>query len=184
MVGDDGKELPRDGKSSGDLLIRGPWITSGYYKLDGSNLQTGENAGWFHTGDVAVIGEDSYMTITDRSKDVIKSGGEWISSIDLENAVMSHPAVAECAVIGVSHPKWTERPLLVVKKRDGKETTEKELIDFLASKVVKWWLPNGVEFVSELPHTATGKVLKMKLREQFRNYQWREEINFALPSKA
>jgi fatty-acyl-CoA synthase len=127
-------------------------------------------AGFFPTGDVATVDADGYVSLVDRAKDVIKSGGEWISSIDLENAASAHPAVAEAAVIGVAHPKWQERPLLIVVKRAGAEVTREELLTFLAGRVVKWWLPDDVAFVDSLPHTATGKLLKTKLREQFKGY--------------
>jgi fatty-acyl-CoA synthase len=129
---------------------------------------------WFPTGDVAAIDADAYMQITDRSKDVIKSGGEWISSIDLENAAVGHPAVAEAAVIGVAHAKWQERPLLIVVRKTGQELTREEMLEFLDGKVAKWWLPEDVVFVDDLPHTATGKLQKMKLRELFRDYRFPE----------
>ncbi|MCW5736307.1 MAG: fatty-acid--CoA ligase [Enhydrobacter sp.] len=169
IVDDAGNELPRDGKAFGDLLVRGPWITSGYFKGEGGEVL--RDGGWFATGDVATLDPDGYMQITDRSKDVIKSGGEWISSIDLENAAMAHPAVAEAAVIGVAHPKWDERPLLIVHKKPDVELDKKELIEFLASKVAKWWLPDDVQFVEAIPHTATGKILKTRLREDFKDYR-------------
>jgi len=169
IVDDSGNELPRDGKAFGDLLVRGPWITSGYFKGEGGNVL--RDGHWFPTGDVATIDPDGYMQITDRSKDVIKSGGEWISSIDLENAAMAHPAVAEAAVIGVVHPKWDERPLLIVQKKPDVELDKKELIEFLAGKVAKWWLPDDVQFVEAIPHTATGKILKTRLREDFKAYK-------------
>ncbi len=169
IVDDSGKELPKDGKAFGDLLVRGPWITSGYFKGEGGDpLRPG---GWFPTGDVATLDPDGYMQITDRSKDVIKSGGEWISSIDLENAAMAHPAVAEAAVIGIRHPKWDERPLLIILKKPGAEVGRDELLDFLKDKIAKWWLPDDVAFVETIPHTATGKILKTKLREDFRDYR-------------
>jgi fatty-acyl-CoA synthase len=167
IVDDSGKELPRDGKAFGDLLVRGPWITSGYFKGEGGEVL---NNGWFPTGDVATLDPDGYMQITDRSKDVIKSGGEWISSIDLENAAMAHPAVAEAAVIGIAHPKWDERPLLIVHRKPDATVDKTELLEFLASKVAKWWLPDDVQFVDAIPHTATGKILKTRLREDFKNY--------------
>ncbi len=169
IVDDAGKELPRDGKAFGDLLVRGPWITSGYFKGEGGEIL--DQDGWFATGDVATLDEDGYMQITDRSKDVIKSGGEWISSIDLENAAMAHPGVAEAAVIGVFHPKWDERPLLIVHRKPGAEIDKKELIEFLGTKVAKWWLPDDIQFVDAIPHTATGKILKTKLRETFKDYK-------------
>lgn len=169
IVDDEGRPLPHDGKAFGHLHVRGPWIASGYYKAEGGDVLDAE--GYLPTGDVATIDQDGYLQLVDRAKDVIKSGGEWISSIELENAALSHPAVAEAAIIGVSHPKWQERPLLLVVKRPGKEATRDELLAFLADKVAKWWLPDDVVFVDELPHTATGKLLKTKLRDDFRNYQ-------------
>ena len=173
IVDDEGKELPWDGKAFGNLLVRGPWICKGYFKGEGGNpLRTDENgAAWFPTGDVATIDADGYMQITDRSKDVIKSGGEWISSIDLENAAVAHPAVAEAAVIGVVHPKWDERPLLIVVKKKDAQVTREELIGFFEGRVAKWWIPDDVVFVDQLPHTATGKLLKTKLREDFKGYK-------------
>ncbi len=169
IVDDDGVAQPRDGKAFGHLLVKGPWITSGYYLGEGG--QVIDEQGYFDTGDVATIDADGYMHITDRAKDVIKSGGEWISSIDLENAAMGHPAVAEAAVIGIAHPKWQERPLLVVVRKAGKELSRDDMLAYLDSRVAKWWLPDDVEFVDELPHTATGKLQKMKLREMFKDYQ-------------
>jgi len=168
IVDDSGKELPRDGKAFGDLMVRGPWITSGYFKGEGGEVL---DNGWFPTGDVATLDPDGYMQITDRSKDVIKSGGEWISSIDLENAAMAHPAVAEAAVIGIAHPKWDERPLLIVHRKAGATVDKNELLEFLAGKVAKWWLPDDVQFVDAIPHTATGKILKTRLREDFKDYR-------------
>ena len=169
ITDDDGNELPRDGKAFGDVKVRGPWITAGYFKGEGGNVL--DKDGWFTTGDVATLDPDGYMQITDRSKDVIKSGGEWISSIDLENAAVGHPAVQEAAVIGVFHSKWQERPLLLVIRKPGQEVTREELLKFLEDKVAKWWLPDDVAFVEELPHTATGKLLKTKLREQFKDHK-------------
>lgn len=173
IVDDEGNVLPRDGVAFGHLQVRGPWVTSGYFRHDEKII---DEDGWFNTGDVAKIDPLGYMQITDRSKDVIKSGGEWISSIDLENATMGHPDVAEAAVIGAYHPKWDERPLLVVVAKKGKAPTREDLIAYLRDKVVRWWLPDDVVFVEELPHTATGKVQKMALREQFKDH--------ALPSVA
>lgn len=167
--GEDGKPLPHDGKTSGDLLVRGPWVASGYFKNEGGDVLDEE--GWFATGDVANIDADGYVQITDRSKDVIKSGGEWISSIDLENAAVAHPDIQEAAVIGLPHPKWQERPLLIAVPKPGTSPDPKDLIAFLAERVAKWWLPDDVVFVDELPHTATGKLQKMKLREDFKNYR-------------
>jgi fatty-acyl-CoA synthase len=169
IVDDDGNPLPWDGKAFGEVYLRGPWIASGYFKGDGGNKLDAE--GYFPTGDIATIDPDGYLQLVDRAKDVIKSGGEWISSIDLENAVTGHPAVAEAAVIGVPHPKWQERPLLLAVLRPGQTATREELLDYLAGKVAKWWLPNDVVFVDELPHTATGKLLKVALRERFRDHQ-------------
>ncbi len=168
IVDGDGKDLPHDGKAFGDLLVKGPWIVKEYFKGEGGDPLVN---GWFPTGDVATIDPDGYMQITDRSKDVIKSGGEWISSIDLENAAMAHPAVGEAAVIGVAHPKWDERPLLIVMKKPGAEVTKEELLKFFEGKIAKWWTPDDVAFVESLPHTATGKLQKNKLREQFKEYK-------------
>jgi fatty-acyl-CoA synthase len=167
IVDGEGMSLPHDGKAFGDLLVRGPWITRGYFKDEGGEVL---QDGWFPTGDVATIDPDGYMQITDRSKDVIKSGGEWISSIEIENLAVGHPAVAEAAVIGVRHAKWDERPLLVVVRKPGATVTREELLDFMRDKVAKWWLPDDVSFVESLPHTATGKLLKTKLREDYRDY--------------
>jgi fatty-acyl-CoA synthase len=169
IVDDDGNPLPWDGKAFGEVYLRGPWIASGYFKGEGGNKLDAE--GYFPTGDIATIDPDGYLQLVDRAKDVIKSGGEWISSIDLENAVTGHPAVAEAAVIGVPHPKWQERPLLLAVLRPGQTATREELLDYLAGKVAKWWLPNDVVFVDELPHTATGKLLKVALRQRFRDHQ-------------
>jgi fatty-acyl-CoA synthase len=168
IVGDGDKELPWDGKAFGDLLVKGSWVLRDYYKAEpGTTLRNG----WFPTGDVATIDPDGFMQITDRSKDVIKSGGEWISSIDLENLAIAHPAVAEAACIAAVHPKWDERPLLVVVKKPGQEVTREELLKFFDGKIAKWWMPDDVVFVEELPHTATGKLQKLKLREQFKDYK-------------
>ena len=169
IVDEQGEELPRDGKAFGRLMVRGPWITNGYMKGEGGQILDEQN--WFDTGDVATLDPDGYMQITDRSKDVIKSGGEWISSIDLENDVMGHPGVAEAAVIGVPHPKWDERPLLLVVKKEGTEVTKEEILNYLRNRVAKWQVPDDVVFLKELPHTATGKLLKTKLREEFKNFK-------------
>ncbi|MEI6002400.1 fatty-acid--CoA ligase [Paraburkholderia bengalensis] len=166
IVGDDGRELPWDGVAFGDLHVRGPWVIDRYFRGETSPLVDG----WFPTGDVATIDRDSFLNITDRSKDVIKSGGEWISSIDVENVAIAHPAVAEAACIACSHPKWTERPLLVVVRRPDTHVTRDELLAFYEGKVAKWWIPDDVVFVDELPHTATGKLQKLRLREQFRDH--------------
>jgi len=170
IVDDAGKELPWDGAAYGALQVRGPWICSDYYKLEGSaGSHTAD--GWFDTGDVATIDPQGYLAITDRTKDVIKSGGEWISSIEVENVAVGHPAVAEAAVIGVAHPKWSERPLLIVVKAEGQEVSREELLAWFDGKIAKWWLPDDVAFVETLPHTATGKIQKVELRKQFANYE-------------
>ena len=158
-----GRELPWDGTTFGDLLVKGPWIASAYFNEPGAPLQDG----WFPTGDVVTVDPDGFIKITDRSKDVIKSGGEWISSIDLENIAVGHPGVAEAAVIGVKHPKWDERPLLIVQRRDGAAVAPDELLRFYDGKVPKWWIPDAVVFVDALPHTATGKLLKTELRRTY-----------------
>ena len=168
IVDEDRNELPQDGSAAGDLHVRGPWVTAGYFKSVGGDMLDAD--GWFPTGDVARIDGDGYVVLTDRSKDVIKSGGEWISSIDLENAAVAHPAVQEAAVIGLPHPKWQERPFLIVVPKPGTAPDRAEILDFLAERVAKWWLPDDIAFVSELPHTATGKLQKTKLREQFRDH--------------
>jgi fatty-acyl-CoA synthase len=173
IVDDEGEELPWDGVAYGALQVRGPWVCSDYYKLDGG-AGSHTDDGWFGTGDVATIDPQGYMAITDRTKDVIKSGGEWISSIELENTAMGHPAVAEAAVIGVAHPKWTERPLLIIVKAEGQDVDKDELLGFFDGKVATWWIPNDVQFVDELPHTATGKVKKIELRKQFADYAFPE----------
>ena len=168
-VSEEGEILPRDGKQSGNLQIRGPWVVRRYFK-EAADAADGDN--WFDTGDVAALHPDGTMQITDRSKDVIKSGGEWISSIDLENAAVGFAGVAEAAAIGIAHPKWDERPLLVVVCRDGCVVDRDALCAHLATQVAKWWLPDAIEFVDELPHTATGKLSKKILREQFRDYRF------------
>ncbi|MEB0133843.1 3-(methylthio)propionyl-CoA ligase [Actimicrobium sp. CCC2.4] len=168
IVDDAGLELPWDGKTYGNLLVKGPWIISSYYKQEEASVL---EDGWFPTGDVATIDGDGYMQITDRSKDVIKSGGEWIGTIDLENIAMAHPAVLQAACIGVFHPKWDERPLLVVVKRANAELTREELLAFYDGKIAKWWTPDDVAFVDALPIGATGKFLKNKMREQFKEYK-------------
>jgi len=170
MITDDaGKELPWDGKTFGRLKVRGPAVAKAYYRVD-ANILDGD--GFFDTGDVATIDSHGYMRITDRSKDVIKSGGEWISSIDLENLAVGHPAVAEAAVIGVHHPKWDERPLLIVQLKQGQKATREEILKFMEGKIAKWWMPDDVVFVEGIPHTATGKILKTALRDQFKAYSF------------
>jgi fatty-acyl-CoA synthase len=161
----DGRIAPKNGETFGPLWIRGPWIASGYFKGEGGQVLDAD--GWFPTGDVATWDEYGFMKITDRTKDVIKSGGEWISSIDVENAAMSHPKVALAAAVAAFHPKWDERPVLVIVPKDGQEITREEMLEFLAPRMAKWWLPDDVVLVREMPMTATGKILKAKLREQF-----------------
>ncbi|WP_295530749.1 long-chain-fatty-acid--CoA ligase [uncultured Pseudacidovorax sp.] len=169
LVDDMGEVQPWDGQSRGHLRVRGPWIASGYFKGEGGSPMDDE--GYFSTGDVATIDTDGYLQLVDRAKDVIKSGGEWISSIDVENAAMGHPGVAEAAIIGVAHPKWQERPLLLVVPRAGHQPSKESVLDFLSTRIAKWWLPDDVVVVPELPHTATGKLLKTRLREQYRDYR-------------
>jgi len=173
IVDPQGVELPWDGQQSGDVLVRGPWIIDRYFKDEGGNPQVKDAAGhdWFPTGDVAKFDADGYMLITDRSKDVIKSGGEWIGSIDLENIAMAHTAVAMAACIAAFHPKWDERPLLVVVKKPGAEVTREDLISFYDGKIAKWWTPDDVVFVDAIPLGATGKMQKIKLREQFKDHK-------------
>jgi acyl-CoA synthetase (AMP-forming)/AMP-acid ligase II len=168
IVDDENKELPWDGKRFGRLKVRGFAVVENYFKDDSQLLD--EN-GFFDTGDVATIDSHGFMQITDRSKDVIKSGGEWISSIDIENLAVAHPDVAEAAVIGIAHPKWDERPLLVVVAKDGHSPKGAEVLDFLKPQIAKWWMPDDVQVVKEIPHTATGKINKLKLRETFKEYK-------------
>src|SRR4029077_8142703 len=162
---DSDRELAWDGKTFGNLKVRGPWVASGYFKGEGGAVLDAD--GFFDTGDVATIDRYGYMQITDRSKDVIKSGGEWISSIDIENLAVGHPKVAEAAVIGIRHPKWDERPLLVIVLKEDQSATKEELLEFLQGKIAKWWMPADVVMVDEIPHTATGKIQKITLRERF-----------------
>jgi 3-(methylthio)propionyl---CoA ligase len=171
VIDESGQEQPHDGKSMGELLVRGPWIVSGYYEDAEASAAAMDEDGWFRTGDVATIDPDGYMQIMDRRKDVIKSGGEWISSIDLENAAIAHPDVAEAAVIAVPHPRWAERPLLVVTPLTDCRPACDDLLAFLAERFPRWMLPDDVVVLDELPHTATGKVMKIRLREMFRNHQ-------------
>jgi acyl-CoA synthetase (AMP-forming)/AMP-acid ligase II len=168
IVNDAGAELPWDGKAFGSLQVRGPWVCERYFGADESQVDA---AGWFNTGDVATIDAAGYMQITDRTKDVIKSGGEWISSIQLENTAVNHPAVAEAAVIGVAHAKWGERPLLIVVLAEGASPDRAALLGWFTDKVASWWVPDDVAFVEQLPHTATGKIKKTELRTLFSDYQ-------------
>jgi fatty-acyl-CoA synthase len=172
IVDDKDKELPRDGKAFGRLKVRGPAVAKGYFRGEGKSAFDKE--GWFDTGDVATLDPDGYMTITDRSKDVIKSGGEWISSIEIENIAVGHPAVAEAAVIGIPHPKWDERPLLIIVLKEGQTATKQEILKYLEGKIAKWWMPDDVVFVDDIPHTATGKIQKITLRDRFRNHSLAE----------
>ncbi|TNE39332.1 MAG: long-chain-fatty-acid--CoA ligase [Alphaproteobacteria bacterium] len=169
ITGDNGEELPRDGVAFGDIKVRGPWITKGYFKGEGGEVL--DDDGWFTTGDVGTIDPDGYMQITDRSKDVIKSGGEWISSIDVENEALGCPGIVEAAVIAVPHPKWDERPLVIAVKEKGHPVSRDDVIKHLENSLAKWQLPDDVVFVDELPHTATGKLLKTKLRDEFKDYK-------------
>ena len=168
VMGEDGAVLPRDGESSGRLQVRGPWIVQRYFRGEADVADAG---GWFDTGDVAVFHSDGTMQITDRAKDVIKSGGEWISSVELENAAVGCPGVAEAAAIGVHHPRWDERPLLLVVRKPGSQVTAREITSHLAQHVARWWLPDEIVFIDELPHTATGKLLKTALRERYKHHR-------------
>ena len=171
IVDGDGNDQPHDGKAYGDLLVRGPWVVANYFKGEGDPLvKDAQGQGWFPTGDVATIDPDGYMQITDRSKDVIKSGGEWISSIDIENIAVAHPSVAMAACIGVPHPKWDERPILAVVKKPDVQLSREELLQFYEGKTAKWQIPDDVVFVDAIPLGATGKMLKTKLREQLKDY--------------
>jgi acyl-CoA synthetase (AMP-forming)/AMP-acid ligase II len=165
VAGEDGKALPCDGKTVGQLKVRGNWVISGYFKGEGGKVM--DDDGWFGTGDVATINSDGYVQLTDRLKDVIKSGGEWISSIDIENLTVSHPDVFEAAVIAIPHPKWQERPLLLVQAKPGRHPTKESILEFLSTRIAKWWMPDDVIFVDSLPHTATGKLLKTELRAKY-----------------
>jgi fatty-acyl-CoA synthase len=168
ITDDEGRELPRDGKVFGRLKVRGPSVVGQYYASDEPVL---DDEGFFDTGDVATLDPHGYMRITDRSKDVIKSGGEWISSVQLENLAAGHAAVLEAAVVGIPHPTWTERPLLVVQLKPGATARGSDILDFLADKIPKWWIPDDVVFVESIPHSATGKVRKNELRERFRDFR-------------
>jgi len=168
ITDDNGKDLPWDGKTFGRLKVRGASVTKSYFKGDGGDIL--DDQGFFDTGDVATMDRYGYMQITDRAKDVIKSGGEWISSIDIENLAIGHPKVAEAAVIGIRHPKWDERPLLVIVMKKGEKASKKDILDFMNGKIAKWWMPDDVAFVDEIPHTATGKIQKTALRDIFKDY--------------
>ena len=169
LIGTDGEEAPWDGESVGELEVRGPWVAAGYYGVDDPEKF---HDGWLRTGDVGTLTHDGFLRLTDRSKDVIKSGGEWISSIDLENLAVGHPAVAEAAVIGVHHPKWDERPLLIVQLKAEQSATREDILRFMDGKIAKWWMPDDIVFVDGIPHTATGKILKTALRDQFKAYSF------------
>ncbi|MBN8509636.1 MAG: long-chain fatty acid--CoA ligase [Burkholderiales bacterium] len=169
IVDDEGRELPHDGVAFGHLRVKSPWVSNGYFKGEGGSAV--DEQGWLKTGDLATIDADGHLLLTDRSKDVIKSGGEWISSIELENVACGHPAVLQAAALGVPHPKWQERPLLVVTLRAGCTLAGPELIEFMRGKVANWWLPDAVEVIDQMPLTGTGKLWKMKLRERFRDYR-------------
>jgi fatty-acyl-CoA synthase len=167
-LGDPSIVLPRDGQSSGALQVRGPWVLRRYFKAEQDAVDAD---GWFDTGDVGILYPDGTLQLTDRTKDVIKSGGEWISSVELENAAVGHPGIAEAAAIGIPHPKWDERPILVCIRKEGSTVTAGEVIEHLRDKVAKWWLPDAIEFVDTIPHTGTGKISKKDLRDQFRDYR-------------
>jgi fatty-acyl-CoA synthase len=168
VVDDNGDVAPRDGKTSGRLQIRGPWVIKRYFKADADATEDGQ---WFDTGDVSVLHPDGTMQITDRAKDVIKSGGEWISSVELENIAVGCPGVAEAGAIGIPHPKWDERPVLVVVRKPGANLCEADVKEFLKDRIAKWWMPDAVLFVDELPHTGTGKIQKVALRAQFKDFK-------------
>ncbi len=180
LVDDAGAELPRDGETVGELQVRGPWVISGYFKGEGG--QVVDQDGWFRTGDVAAITPDGYVQITDRAKDVVKSGGEWIGSIEIENLAVAHPAVHEAAVIAARHPKWQERPLLLIHPKPGAAVTKDEMLEFLSGKIVKWWMPDDVVIVDALPHTATGKLLKTKLRQDYGDWLERHAADAGTPA--
>ncbi|PIW29782.1 MAG: long-chain fatty acid--CoA ligase [Rhodospirillales bacterium CG15_BIG_FIL_POST_REV_8_21_14_020_66_15] len=178
IVDDDGNRLPHDGEAVGQMFVRGPWVAAAYFEDEGATRAAFDKDGWFGTGDVASISPDGLVRISDRSKDLIKSGGEWISSIDLENYALAHPGVAEAAAIAIKHPKWEERPLLVVVPRPGAKVTADGIRAVLAEHVAKWWLPDDIVFVEDIPHTATGKISKKDLRARFQDYRWPEAAGF------
>ena len=171
IINDKGGRLPHNGTAAGELLVRGPWVAQAYFKDEEASKLSHDGEGWMRTGDVGTIDPDGHLRLTDRTKDLIKSGGEWISSIELENAAIGHPDVAEAAAIGIAHPKWTERPLLLIVRKAGAQLERDEITKFLKDKVAKWWLPDDILFVEALPHTATGKIQKLRLREQYRDYK-------------
>jgi fatty-acyl-CoA synthase len=168
VTGDENEDRPWDGETFGRLKVRGPAVAKAYY--GGAGAENFDEENWFDTGDVAHIDDNGYMQITDRAKDVIKSGGEWISTIDIETLAVGHPDVQEAAVIGIVHPKWDERPLLIIVRKEGKDPKANDILDYMQGKIAKWWMPDDVAFVDEIPHTATGKIQKMELREQFADY--------------
>jgi fatty-acyl-CoA synthase len=172
IVDDEGAELPRDGVAFGELAVRGPWVISEYFGDPEATASQFTDDGWFLTGDVCTLDQEGHMQIVDRSKDVIKSGGEWISSIDLENAAVGHPSVVEAAVIGLPHPQWDERPLMIIVATDGVDVSPDEIRHYLTDKVAKWWLPDDIVFIDELPHTATGKIAKIPLRQRFQDHRF------------
>ncbi len=171
IVDAEGRVQPHDGIAMGELMVRGPWIARAYYDNETASREAFDSEGWLHTGDVVTIDADGYMQIVDRRKDVIKSGGEWISSIEIENAAVGHPDIAEAAVIGLPHPRWGERPLLVIVPKDGRSPESDAILAFLAQRLAKWQLPDDIVRVPEIPHTATGKILKTRLREMFREHR-------------
>jgi fatty-acyl-CoA synthase len=171
IVRPDGTEAPHDGSSIGEIEVRGPWVASAYYNMPEEASKWSPD-GWLRTGDMGNMDEYGYMKLADRSKDLIKSGGEWISSVDLENALMGHPAVKEAAVIGVPHPKWQERPLAIVVLNEGAKAEAAELREFLGAKFAKWQLPDAFVFAEEIPRTSVGKFRKTSLREQFADWKW------------
>ena len=163
--------MPWDGETTGELQVRGPWVTGTYYN-DERAADSFTADGWLRTGDVAVVDDEAYIRLVDRTKDLVKSGGEWISSVDLENEIMAHPEVAEAAVIGIPHPRWDERPLACVVRSEGSELSRQDVLDWLTPRVAKWWLPDDVVFIESVPKTSVGKFSKKTLREQFADYAW------------
>jgi fatty-acyl-CoA synthase len=166
-LGDDGKPIPHDGQTPGELQYRGPWVTAGYYLDEQATKNALTDDGWFRSGDICTVDEHGFLQLVDRSKDVVKSGGEWISSVDLENAIMGHPEIKEAAVVGVAHDQWIERPIAVVTLRDGSSQTEESIREWLGSRVARWWLPDRIVFVDAIPQTGVGKFLKRELRQKY-----------------